>query len=149
MQEKSRKHEINHSEARLETQDWKRHTFGKNGNPTTITHNETERNSVLGLGWSLAVRPNLVSLGLESRSRKRTWCNLGLESRVFHSYESTRVLLQPKDLLLMIPWYLGHFDTNYIILRNVEIFTQKIFCEGKYSIFRNISFYWNENFKAN
>jgi hypothetical protein len=50
MQEKRRKCEINNSEARLETQDRKRHTFGKNGNPTTITHNETETNSVLGLG---------------------------------------------------------------------------------------------------
>ncbi len=103
MQDKRREREINNSEARLETQDRKRHKFGKNENPTTITHNETETNRFLGLGLGLAVTPNLVSLGLESRIRKRTWCNLGLESRVFDLYESTRVLLQPKDLLLMIP----------------------------------------------
>jgi hypothetical protein len=36
-----------------------------------------------------------------------------------------------------IPWYLGQFDTNYVIFRNVELFkplflpNHKKYCEGK------------------
>jgi hypothetical protein len=45
-----------------------------------------------------------------------------------------------------VPYYLGNFDINYIILRNVEIFKKYFFqiakySEWKYWIFRNIIFH--------
>jgi hypothetical protein len=69
MQDKRREREINNSEARLETQDRKRHTFGKNGNPTTITHNETETNSTLGLGLKVSceTEPGVFRFGIQNQ----------------------------------------------------------------------------------
>jgi hypothetical protein len=56
----------------------------------------------------------------------------------------------------MIIWYLGHFDTNYIIFRNVEIFKKKKSeilypkeneeCDG---IFGNMSFVKMKSSKFN
>ncbi len=49
-----------------------------------------------------------------------------------------------------IPFYLGSFNTNYIIFRNVEIFKGCFFfqitnfCEGKYWVFGIILFFKNE-----
>jgi hypothetical protein len=68
MQDKRREHEINNSEARLETQD-RNYTFGKNGNPTTITHNETETNSILGLGLNVSCKtePGVFRFGIQNQ----------------------------------------------------------------------------------
>jgi hypothetical protein len=46
---------------------------------------------------------------------------------------------------ILIPNYLGRFNTNYIIFTNVEIFKKEILqmtknCEEKYWIFKNILF---------
>jgi len=48
-------------------------------------------------------------------------------------------------VLLSLPSYLGQFDTNYIIFRNVEIFKNyffqiKKYCEENSGYFKNISF---------
>jgi len=53
--------------------------------------------------------------------------------------------LEPNE----IPYYLGSFNTNYIIFRNVETFKGFFFqitkfCEGKYWIFGIILFFKNE-----
>jgi hypothetical protein len=45
---------------------------------------------------------------------------------------------------MLNPYYIGSFDTNYIIFNNVENFKKKIskeiFFKGKYGFFKNILF---------
>ncbi len=52
-----------------------------------------------------------------------------------------------------LPWYLGSFDTNYIIFRNIKIFVKKNsknkFLWRKQLDFQVYSICWNENFKIN